>query len=325
MRVFVSGAGGFLGGQIVKSLVQAGHTVVAGVRRLPEQTSDSPSVSWWVGDLRHPVGLAESLAGVDCVIHAAAAKSGDLHEQLASTVVSTETLFDTARAALSVRRFVLISSFSVYDYDSIGPKSRLTEASPLIAAAMGRDAYAITKRLQESVVGVVPTAELEVVVLRPGVIVGPNNWWSARLGERFGGIWLCPGGHALVPIVTVENCAHAAVLACEAALTPSDEPTIVNLVDAKPPTQHEYLTWLKRKSPETVRIVRIPLSSWRLLAILLEMLGNRSATGLKVPSYLTPGAINARFKPLRYDTQAAQQHLKWQPDKRFSDPVTVGW
>ena len=72
-------------------------------------------------------GLAEALAGHDVVLHLAAAKSGDLYAQYAGTVVATENLL-TAMTDAEVKRIVLISSLSVYDYLQI--------AEPL--AARGR-------------------------------------------------------------------------------------------------------------------------------------------------------------------------------------------
>ncbi len=66
-------------------------------------------------DLRSRRGLTEAVTGHDAVLHLAAAKSGDLYAQYAGTVVATENLL-AAMTEAGVRRIVLVSSLSVYDY-----------------------------------------------------------------------------------------------------------------------------------------------------------------------------------------------------------------
>ena len=43
-------------------------------------------------DLRSRNGLIDAVRGVDCVLHLAASKSGDIYAQLGGTVVATENL-----------------------------------------------------------------------------------------------------------------------------------------------------------------------------------------------------------------------------------------
>src|SRR5687767_6540494 len=96
MRMLVTGAAGFLGQHVVAEALSRGHQVravvrpVCGVEGLP--WARHPDVEFARTDLRSRKGLVETLDGVDVVVHAAAAKSGDLYAQMAGTVVGTENL-----------------------------------------------------------------------------------------------------------------------------------------------------------------------------------------------------------------------------------------
>ena len=131
MRLYITGATGFVGSHVVAEALRRGHDVTAVVRpasrtepEVPvEATGDLRSARV---DLRSPDGLASSLADVDSVIHLAAAKSGDFHTQFAGTVVATENLLQ-AMHETSVTQLVAISTFSVYDYMGLKPGAVLDE------------------------------------------------------------------------------------------------------------------------------------------------------------------------------------------------------
>ena len=57
------------------------------------------------------------------------------------------------------------------------------------------------------------------MILRPGVIYGRDNLWTARLGIGGQGkrLWLRTGAWARLPLTYVENCADAIVTAAERA------------------------------------------------------------------------------------------------------------
>ncbi|GGE19900.1 NAD-dependent dehydratase [Aureimonas endophytica] len=72
MRVFLTGATGFIGSRIVPELIGAGHSVLgltrsdSGARRLAEAGAEA-----FRGDLDDAAGLARGAVGVDAVIHTA--------------------------------------------------------------------------------------------------------------------------------------------------------------------------------------------------------------------------------------------------------------
>src|SRR5690349_23783726 len=73
MKYFVTGASGFIGGQVARQLVAAGHEVVALVRT-PGKADDLAKlgVQLHPGDITNKASLRAPMTGVDGVFHIAA-------------------------------------------------------------------------------------------------------------------------------------------------------------------------------------------------------------------------------------------------------------
>ena len=180
MKVLVTGASGFLGRAVVPAVAASGHQVVALVR--PKAKLDAlawpNSVRILRGDLRQLGDWSKQLGDIEAVVHLAAASSGDLPSQFSGTVAATERLLDHLPMR-SLRRFVHVSSFSVYDYSAVGFRGTLSEATPIDPRPEKRDAYTITKILQERLVTeACEAANSHLVVIRPGAIIGPGKDWG---------------------------------------------------------------------------------------------------------------------------------------------------
>jgi hypothetical protein len=86
MKLFLTGATGFIGGAIAHAAVSAGHQVTALVRSeasAPAVSLSSVGVALHVGDLREPQSFSAAAAAATAVIHAAStndASSGAVDE-----------------------------------------------------------------------------------------------------------------------------------------------------------------------------------------------------------------------------------------------------
>lgn len=152
MRVFTTGARGFLGRYIVAALLQSGHEVVALSRRDPSRPGPA-RLRWVQGDLATS-DLRPLIEGTQAVIHAAAIMdhSGDDGSPNVN-IEGTQRLLDAA-SRVGARRFIHVST--------------------CLADADSPDWYARSKGLGEACVSASP---LDWTILRPTEIYGEGSAW----------------------------------------------------------------------------------------------------------------------------------------------------
>lgn len=313
MKLLVTGASGFLGKHVVAELLRRGHGVRAMVRpgtdesRLPWCGSD---VEFAKVDMRSRTGLVDAVRGVDVVIHTAATKSGDLYEQLGGTVVATENLLDAMKEA-GVEHIVGISSFSVYEYLGRYGGGLINEGSKLAVEPGKRDEYCQTKLLQEKLIREYATEHRwRWTILRPGVIYGRGNTWTARLGVKLSeSRWLLTGLRARLPLSYVENCADAIALSMENV---SAYNQVINVIDDECPSQLSYARKIAYYERERPRLIPIPWTAMRVIARFgrltnIILFGGRA----KIPGIFDPAKLHARCKPMRYSNSCLHNVLDW--------------
>jgi nucleoside-diphosphate-sugar epimerase len=165
MRVFVTGASGYLGGAVVRAVQQAGHEVVGLARS--EQAAEAlvrVGCEPHLGDITDPAGLAPALAGADAVIHTAVGMSGGLVGDADHAVV------DAMVSALAERNgtLILTSGLAVY----MGYRVPFVDESTPLDDVLPpqRPRVALEERvLAAGVHGVRP------VVIRPGHVYGGGS------------------------------------------------------------------------------------------------------------------------------------------------------
>lgn len=166
VRVLVTGASGFVGGHIARDLRGLG---AVGASRVPQ--SDA-TITWQVPfDPADAMASRRALDGAEVVVHAAGrahvlreTEADPLEAFRAANVESTRTLVDAARAA-GVRRFILLSSVSVYGESASGT---ITAETPTVPTTP----YGVSRLESEAVVR---AAEgIETVILRLPMVYGPG-------------------------------------------------------------------------------------------------------------------------------------------------------
>lgn len=311
MRMLVTGANGFLGRAVVQAGLAAGHTVRALVRpTVAFESAERLEVAR--ADLRSSTLPGELLAGVDVVLHLAAAKSGSFAEQFAGTVVATENLL-RVMAPTGVA-LVGVSSFSVYDHRSTPAGSLIDESTPVDPAPGSRDEYARTKIVQERLFSGHRETGAKVCIARPGMIYGPGCLWHALVGIELGGSMVQVVRDAPLPLTYVENCADAIIAAAERLVAPEGgAPDVVCIVDDDLPTASRYAAALAGRAPGP-RLVPVPWSVVRAGAAAIDWVNRRAFDGgLKLPGFVVPDRLDARFKPFRYSNAVARSTLGWTP------------
>ncbi|MGB3138770.1 MAG: NAD(P)-dependent oxidoreductase [Nodosilinea sp.] len=315
MKLFITGASGFLGKYVVAEALRQGHTVKAVVRPASDSSrlawANHPAVELVRLDLRQTRGIAEALADVDCVIHMAAVKGGDFYDRFAGTVLTTENLLGAMTTA-GIGHLVATSTFSVYDYLHPSTNRVIDEAFPIEPEPEHRDAYAQTKLIQEDMMRQWGETNSAVVTLiRPGMIYGRESLWNACHGADFGSKWLLIGPQALIPVTYVENCAEAIVLSVSSAAAAGE---VINVVDDNLPTRRRFTKALVKRTDDPPQVIPLPWGIMRGVSSLAWFVNQRLLNGqARLPGLLIPASLDARLKPFRYSNAKAKSVLNWSP------------
>ncbi len=179
--ILVTGGAGFLGINLCRHLLDRGYEV----RSMDIADFDYPErgrVEVLRADIRDPAAVEQAMAGIDVVVHCAAALPLASREEIQSTDVGgTKTLLDAA-ARRAVARFIFISSTSVYgipDHHPVYEYDRLQGVGPYGAAKIAAEKLCLEAR----------SSGLCVPILRPKSFVGPERLGVFELLYD----WACDG------------------------------------------------------------------------------------------------------------------------------------
>jgi UDP-glucose 4-epimerase len=173
-KILVTGATGFLGRAVVEHLAARGGAVRAALRSDPA-TGLTVAETVVVGDLSASTDWSAALGGVGVVVHCAA-RAHVLRETAADPLaqfraVNTAATLALARqaAAAGVRRLVFISSIGVNGAETRGRPFRHDDAP------QPHSPYAVSKlEAEQGLRAIAAETGLDVVVIRPPLIVGPE-------------------------------------------------------------------------------------------------------------------------------------------------------
>jgi dihydroflavonol-4-reductase len=175
MKVFVTGATGFIGGQLTRDLLADGCSV----RVLARPGSDRRNLTGlnieiWEGDLRDPSSLKTGLSGCDILYHAAAdyrlwaAKPAEMYE---SNVSGTRNIL---QAALDSRISKVVYTSSVGTLGNPGDGTPGTEVTSVSIDDMTGD-YKKSKFLAEREAELFVQRGLPLTIVNPSTPVGPGD------------------------------------------------------------------------------------------------------------------------------------------------------
>jgi nucleoside-diphosphate-sugar epimerase len=251
MKVFLAGATGALGKQLVPQLVERGHEVV-GMTRSPDKAAliEEQGARAAVADGLDPEAVAQAVAAAEpeVIVHQMTALAGSLDlrnvdRAFAQTnrlrTEGTDHLLSAGRA-VGIRRFV-VQSFAGWPFARVGGPVK-TEEDPLDPNPPKdvRETIAAIRYLEDAVGGADWT---DGIVLRYGGFYGPGTSFDPPDGEQIsmiskrrfplvgdaGGVW---------SLIHVADAASATVAAVERG-----ERGIYNIVDDEPARVSEVLPY----------------------------------------------------------------------------------
>lgn len=289
-RVFVTGAGGFVGRATVKIFVNSGWHVRAAVRAMPLSGALSQENLQYVpiGDIAEVANWRSHLVGCDVVVHLAARahKTGELPTDGVDEFERINSLSSARLAEDSVvsgvKRLIFISSAGVMGERSLLPFREDDEPNP-------ESEYAKSKyRAELALKAIARRSGMEFVILRPTLVYGAGNPGNlARLAGLIRlGLPLPFGGvKNQRSLLNVEQLARIIV---ETSTNPTAANQTFLVSDGMDVTTSELLEALASAMGVRVRLFRAPPFMLRGLA---SLAGKRSEIDKLLGSFCVDSAL----------------------------------
>jgi nucleoside-diphosphate-sugar epimerase len=260
------------------------------------------------GDLKDRESLQRALEGVDIVYHAGAAMRGGRQEYFETTIRGTEWMLELAQAA-NVKRFVHISSVTVYRVHDLPPHALIDENCPYEPHPERVGAYAHSKVEAEKLAFRYVQLGLPVVVVRPGLIYGPcGRVMYPHIGYYVHKklFFLVGRGDSLLPFVYIDNTVDGIL---RAAASEKAIGQAYNLADDGLMTQKEYLG--RYMTATNAGFIAVSTPFWILLAAVygVERLQRLGVLRQSPTVY----GLSTKYKSVRIDSSKARRELNWQP------------
>jgi nucleoside-diphosphate-sugar epimerase len=319
--ILITGATGFIGSRVIQHLLDLGFRNL----RCFARPSSSESRVAALSSLRHSgvrveVTRGNLLSQEDCVaatrdvkviFHLAAGRGEkSFPDAFLNSAVTTRNLLGASAGHKCVKRFVNISSFSVYSNRRKSRSRLLDESCPLEEPAHLRgEAYCFAKVEQDRIVAEYGNKlGIPYVIVRPGQVYGPGNEGiTGRVGIGTFGVFLHLGGSNTIPLTYVENCAEAIALA---GLKKGIDGQVFNVVDDDLPSSRRFLRLYKRhvKSFPSLYVPHflsyVLCSLWEKYTIWSEE---------QLPPAFNRRRWHAYWKKTRYGNEKLKSQVGWRP------------
>ncbi|HEU4699648.1 MAG TPA: NAD-dependent epimerase/dehydratase family protein [Gemmatimonadales bacterium] len=313
----VTGATGFIGRHLVRTLAERGVRVRAlarteerGRRLLDAHPGQLEVV---LGDFGDPCAIEGLAEGADVVFHLASLMTGT-HEEFARVDLAGGRRLIEEAARAGVRRVVFTSTMGAYALAELSDGAVVTEE--MIDRPERVGPYSRAKLLLErDLMAAHRAGRFEAVVVRPGLVFGPGASpyleHLPHLGSLKGDRYVVFGdGEVPLQLTYVENTVEALWLA---ATRPEAAGGTFTIIDDALPTQREFVARLAGLTGRPLAVRAIPRAGAWVIGAGVETLCR--ALGKSPPT--TRRLLLGKTTKLRFDCSRAKEVLGWRP--------AVGW
>lgn len=297
MKVFVTGANGFIGASLCEDLVSRGFSVHGLIRA---DFPDKAGVTYHKGSLEDGAFILQCLSGVDCLVHSAGrahVMRDESRDPLATfRAINRDATLELARTAqrAGVKRFIFLSSIGVNGAKTLAkPFDERSEPCPHADYALSK--FEAEQGLQSLLAG----SETELVIIRPPLVYGadaPGNF-ARLLRVVKKGIPLPFGGlNNKRSMIALDNLVE---LIATCVVHPAAAGELFLAADGDDLSTEELVHILAEGMGHPARLFPMPA---RLLSLGAALLGKRAMYTQLCDS-------------LRVDASKARNVLGWQPRK----------
>jgi predicted dehydrogenase/nucleoside-diphosphate-sugar epimerase len=322
-KILVLGGTGFIGRELLRQLIESGHTVRALVRSsaaIPLELRNSGKLERVSGDLANKQDLLRAMDGVQYVVHLARANVKTWAEYHQFEMEATSRVAECALAS-GVKR--LVYTGTIDSYYAGAAAGAITERTPLDPSIARRNLYARAKAASEEIlVRMFKEQGLPLVIVRPGIVIGRGGspfhwgigmWWSEAVCQIWG------RGTNKLGLVLVEDVAAGLVAAME---TPGIEGQSFNLVGDPLLTAQEYLDALDQSAGIKIQRHATPISRFYLIDMMkwvVKVAVRHSER--RMPSYRD---WESRTGKAIFDCSLAKAVLGWKPETDRDEMIRKG-
>jgi dihydroflavonol-4-reductase len=202
MKIAVTGASGHIGNNLCRMLIDRGHQVKAMVHRVAQGLTGLPLESI-KGDVTSEPDLEELCHGCEVVFHLAAHISIRKTDPLCRSM-NVDSCINLIKAAKSTGVKKIIHFSSIHAFRAQPLTGELNETRELTLNSPF--SYDHSKALSQKIMMESSSRQLEIVVLNPTAVIGPNDFKPSLLGNALIRFYrgqnpvLVPGGYNWVDV-----------------------------------------------------------------------------------------------------------------------------
>ena len=319
--VLITGANGFIGARLVENLLRMGFrklrcfarrsSQMSSLDALAENYADRAQIEFVKGNLLSQGDCFAATKDIAVIYHLAAGRGEkSFPDAFMNSVVTTRNLLEASLYHKTLKRFVNVSSFSVYT-NSGKENGRLLDETCAVEPypALRGEAYCFAKVKQDEIVADYSKNHgIPTVVVRPGYVIGPGKEAiTGRVGIDSFGVFLHLGGSNRIPFTYVDNCAEAIALA---GIKKGIDGEVFNIVDDDLPSSRTFLRLYKRHVKRFTSLY-VPHAVSYLLCYSWEKYAAWSYQQL--PPVFNRRRWNANWKKTSYSNAKVKRLLGWKP------------
>ncbi|CAG5074644.1 Aurachin B dehydrogenase [Dyadobacter sp. CECT 9623] len=288
MKIFVTGATGFVGRAVVEELLSEGHQVVGMVRDLAKAAPlTKKGMKTVVGEMTSPKTYLSAIPSVDVVIQTAQlATKGRFTNSAKERVNQADELMTLALANSCIQHDkVLVYTSGCFNYGDHGSKW-INEQTPSKPSPLGEGHAHVVYQLME----LHKRQGLKLIVLSPGFVYGPGGLFKASFYDTMkkGQLRVFGKGENYWSPIQVNDLAKAFSL----AVTYGRHGEVYNIVDDTPITLRQLIDHITM-TQEVKQVGTIP--PWLI--------------GLMIGGPL----VKSLTSSFRVSNQKAKEELNWKP------------
>jgi nucleoside-diphosphate-sugar epimerase len=319
--ILITGASGFIGTRLVESLLNRGFRNLRCFTRPLSQMAkleaftggryDGARIEVVKGNLLSVEDCNAAMKDVALIFHLAAGRGEkSFPDAFMNSVVTTRNLLEASLRYKCLKRFLNVSSFTVYSNKGKSRWRLLDESCPVEDHPDLRgEAYCFAKVKQDEILTEYGKRfGIPYVIVRPGYVFGPGKEAiTGRVGISTFGFFMHLGGSNQLPLTYVDNCADAIVLA---GSKKGVEGEVFNVVDDNLPSSRQFLRLYKR-NVRKFNSIYIPHVVSYALCYLWERYSKWSEGQL--PLAFSRRRWHAFWKKTRYSNEKLKTRLGWTP------------